>query len=315
MQSPQKIALGAIALFFILTALAVIISVRNAPPRIIEHKACSAEAMLCPDGSYVSRSGPNCEFAPCPPSMPPPIPGEIKPVVPTPKPAPTPIGGGDKGVACTMDAKQCPDGSYVGRISPDCKFALCPTPEPTPSPISGTSGSCTSDSDCAAGYSCEDISPVVREGTQNLQCWKNGSPRPICLSGETHIATPYGDMLVRDAYAGAIVFSVDQNGKKIAVPLRLAAKTHAPKDHQVVHLRLADGRELFVSPGHQVADGRTAGSLEAGDTLDHSQVTRAQLIPYTESYTYDILPEGETGLYFGNGILLQSTLKNQEPIK
>lgn len=33
----------------------------------------------------------------------------------------------DDGVACTMDAKQCPDGSYVGRIAPDCAFAPCPT--------------------------------------------------------------------------------------------------------------------------------------------------------------------------------------------
>ncbi|MCB1591905.1 MAG: hypothetical protein KDI90_05580 [Alphaproteobacteria bacterium] len=27
---------------------------------------CTMEAKLCPDGSYVSRTGPNCEFAPCP---------------------------------------------------------------------------------------------------------------------------------------------------------------------------------------------------------------------------------------------------------
>ena len=30
-----------------------------------------------------------------------------------------------KPVACTMDAKQCPDGSYVSRISPKCEFAEC----------------------------------------------------------------------------------------------------------------------------------------------------------------------------------------------
>lgn len=29
-------------------------------------------------------------------------------------------------VACTMDAMQCPDGSYVGRQPPDCSFAPCP---------------------------------------------------------------------------------------------------------------------------------------------------------------------------------------------
>lgn len=29
-------------------------------------------------------------------------------------------------VYCTMEAKICPDGSYVGRIPPDCEFAPCP---------------------------------------------------------------------------------------------------------------------------------------------------------------------------------------------
>lgn len=27
--------------------------------------ACTMDAKMCPDGSYVSRQGPNCEFAPC----------------------------------------------------------------------------------------------------------------------------------------------------------------------------------------------------------------------------------------------------------
>lgn len=44
---------------------------------------------------------------------------------------------------CTQDAKQCPDGSYVGRRGPNCEFVACPTgvpaasvqanPTPTPS--------------------------------------------------------------------------------------------------------------------------------------------------------------------------------------
>jgi hypothetical protein len=33
---------------------------------------------------------------------------------------------GENGTVCTMDAKMCPDGSYVGRIGPNCKFAPCP---------------------------------------------------------------------------------------------------------------------------------------------------------------------------------------------
>ena len=27
---------------------------------------CTMEAKLCPDGSYVSRTGPKCDFRPCP---------------------------------------------------------------------------------------------------------------------------------------------------------------------------------------------------------------------------------------------------------
>jgi hypothetical protein len=37
----------------------------------------------------------------------------------------TPDNGG--GVVCTMEAKLCPDGSYVGRTGPHCEFAACPT--------------------------------------------------------------------------------------------------------------------------------------------------------------------------------------------
>lgn len=33
-----------------------------------KNNACTMEAKLCPDGSAVGRSGPNCEFAPCPPA-------------------------------------------------------------------------------------------------------------------------------------------------------------------------------------------------------------------------------------------------------
>lgn len=35
-------------------------------PLEIDSVYCTQEAMLCPDGSYVGRTGPNCEFAICP---------------------------------------------------------------------------------------------------------------------------------------------------------------------------------------------------------------------------------------------------------
>lgn len=32
----------------------------------------------------------------------------------------------DQQRACTLEAKQCPDGSFVGRTGPNCEFAACP---------------------------------------------------------------------------------------------------------------------------------------------------------------------------------------------
>jgi hypothetical protein len=45
-------------------------------------------------------------------------------------------GENNEQVFCTMDAKLCPDGSYVGRVAPSCEFAACPasTGAPTSTP-------------------------------------------------------------------------------------------------------------------------------------------------------------------------------------
>ena len=52
-------------------------------------------------------------------------------------------------VACTQEAKACPDGSYVGRSGPNCAFAVCPEaatsspafpPPPLPAKIGGING-------------------------------------------------------------------------------------------------------------------------------------------------------------------------------
>lgn len=63
--------------------------------------ACTMDAKQCPDGSYVGRQGPSCEFAACP--------GEVQ--------------------ACTKELKICPDGTGVGRTGPNCSFAPCPGEE------------------------------------------------------------------------------------------------------------------------------------------------------------------------------------------
>ena len=76
----------------------------------------------------------------------------------------------------------------------------------------------------------------------------------------------------------------------------------------MVHLILLDGRELFVSPGHLIIDGRTAGDLVVDDIYDGAHVISVDRVLYNDTATFDILPSGETGFYWANGILMDSTL-------
>ena len=56
---PTKFSL---ALFF--ACLVSACAGKSNPP--VDGPRCSTEAKICPDGSGVGRTGPNCEFAPCP---------------------------------------------------------------------------------------------------------------------------------------------------------------------------------------------------------------------------------------------------------
>jgi hypothetical protein len=131
---------------------------------------------------------------------------------------------------------------------------------------------------------------------------------PICLAAHTRIDTPRGPVAVEDLRAGDVVWTADASGKRLAVPILKTAHTAAPAGHQMVHIILDDGRELWASPGHPMADGRALGDLKPGDGLDGARVSRLERVAYDQPATYDLLPAGKTGFYWANGILLGSTL-------
>ena len=131
---------------------------------------------------------------------------------------------------------------------------------------------------------------------------------PICLAASTLIATPTGPIRVTDVRPGTIVWTEAADGSRVAAPVMRVGSMAAPPGHRMVHVVLADGRELLVSPGHRTADGRAMGSLHVGDELDGSRVTTWELVPYSQGSTYDLLPSGPTGRYWANGILLASTI-------
>ncbi len=68
---------------------------------------------------------------------------------------------------------------------------------------------------------------------------------------------------------------------------------------EIAHIVLQDGRQIYDSLAHPTADGRTFGELNVGGILDNSVITVAELVPYNQGYTYDLLPGGDTGLLLG----------------
>ncbi|MCE8428077.1 MAG: hypothetical protein J5U19_06805 [Candidatus Methanoperedens sp.] len=132
-------------------------------------------------------------------------------------------------------------------------------------------------------------------------------PCPICLSENTTIDTPYGYISVKSIHEGDAVWTSDIHGSRQIVKVLKTTKVHV-KNHQMSHTKFDDGRQVYVSPSHPLADGRPIGSIVVGDTLDGARIILAELVPYQGDYTYDILPSGDTGTYWANGVLLKSTI-------
>ncbi|HEX5358601.1 MAG TPA: hypothetical protein VFW99_01650, partial [Candidatus Nitrosotalea sp.] len=118
-----------------------------------------------------------------------------------------------------------------------------------------------------------------------------------------------GQTSVQNLKPGMAVFTQDSLGHKQSGIILKTGRTLSPQDHQMVHVVLYDGRKLDVSQNHPTADGRFFGDLHAGDLLDGSKIKSVELESYNGTYTYDILPDGQTGFYWADGILVGSTLK------
>jgi len=142
---------------------------------------------------------------------------------------------------------------------------------------------------------------------------------PICLAENTLIATPQGEIPVQNLREGMLVWTVNKNGERVSVPLIKISKTPVSRDHHMVHILLDDGREVFASAGHPMANQKNIGELEVGELVfgglvnselvNGVEIIKIQTVPYTSGFTYDILPDSETGFYFANGILMGSTLR------
>ncbi len=150
---------------------------------------------------------------------------------------------------------------------------------------------------------------VNRQGTITVHSNEPSvGPLPICLSGSTRIQTLDGGVQVRDLPAGTDIWTTDPSGARIAATIGKVVSSPVPKGHEMIDLVLDDGRSLTASPGHPLADGRALEELVIGEIMDGARVVSAKRVTYQETHTYDVLPQGSTGLYWANEILIASTL-------
>ena len=151
---------------------------------------------------------------------------------------------------------------------------------------------------------------AVGGGMSIEQASPAGAPNcPICLSIGTPIDTPDGPIAVEALRVGDPIWTLDAHGRRVAGTVIALGSTPAPSGHEVIRLRLDDGRAVTASPGHPLPDGRRLGELRVGDVVDGSRVIAADVIPYTGRDTYDLVASGPTGVYFAGGIPLGSTLR------
>jgi hypothetical protein len=142
---------------------------------------------------------------------------------------------------------------------------------------------------------------VLKEETSFNTC-------PICLTAETLISTPTGQIPVQQLKTGIPVWTINERGELTALPILKTSSTAVPSEFEIVRITLADGRTLAASPGHPSADLIPLAAYHEGDVLDGSIIVSLENESYNGGFTYDLLPDGPTGFYLANGIILKSTL-------
>ncbi len=248
------------------------------------------------DQWVLTEPGAECEAVPLPP--------ECAATVPA------------QGETCSDSTQQCwyDDGTRClcspcegGLEYPRCRTIdppqyACVTPAAGCANPPPQAGEACDQADLQCGYDCE-LTVACLYGQ-----WRyTRGPCPICAAPDTPIATPSGPRPIASLRVGELVYSVDQAGI-VAVPIVRTGSTPVV-NHRVLRLVLSDGAVLEMSPGHPTADGRVLSDLLRGGTLDeHHSIVEAELVPYCQPRTYDILPASSTGSYFAAGALVGSTL-------
>jgi len=153
------------------------------------------------------------------------------------------------------------------------------------------------------------VHPSVERGPdgfcKKIRCYKR------CLPATAMIATPAGQLPIARLSVGDPVWTVDASGARTVAPIARLESIAVGQPYAVVEVVLADGRVVRASAEHPTAGGRWIGRLEIGSRLDGSAVVGRRQVPYRGEQTWDLLPDGPTGRYWADQVLLDSTLVGQ----
>lgn len=155
------------------------------------------------------------------------------------------------------------------------------------------------------------IKPEAKITKIALGVWA-GSSCGSCLSPFTLISTPKGQIKVIDLKVGDMVYTQNKAGKKISTPIIEKSKVKVTSLHKMVYLNFNNGSDLIVSPDHPATGTQKIRELFPDETYDQTKISSVSLIDYDHNHTYDILPDGDTGYYWANNILIGSTLTPEQ---
>jgi len=125
-------------------------------------------------------------------------------------------------MACTMEAKLCPDGSSVGRTGPNCEFAACPTVTSIPQQTSGIKGQVLLGPTCPVERDPPDPACADKPYKTTLVIMTPDRSKTVArfnsdTNGQFSVDVPPGSYIISQAAGGAMLPRCGTSGP-ITVP-------------------------------------------------------------------------------------------------
>jgi hypothetical protein len=161
------------------------------------------------------------------------------------------------------------------------------------------------------------LSPTFAMRACDACCAKDD--RGHCLAGcnmngaDAPVATPRGEVPLRRIRLGDEVFTYDRG--QVVVTRVLATERHEAPPIDFLRVVLRNGESFLTLPHHPFPDGGCAAEfaqyLGAGIVLPPAYfgITKLESAGKVEGRVYEILPGGDTGIYWVKGIPMASAIR------